>query len=176
MNAISKMRWLVVFAALHSAIVFGQPAQIADSSRIVLPNNVTIELVKTQRGGSATYELNEQNIQTIVAHLNYLHRMQELTEHRIKMLNRQLALADSSTHVWQTKFRSAEDRLAVYSSGYEELKSVTSAYDKQIKSMTDDLHACRKEKRRARRATLLKGVGTGLAGGLLIGALIFLSR
>lgn len=73
------------------------------------------------------------------------------------------AVKDSTILTLKQELKTTNERLLLYSSGYDELKSVTSAYDKQAKELLAELKSEHRKKRRSNRRNFLQGLSIGLA-------------
>lgn len=167
---------ILVVLIFPSALAFGQAVTVSpDSSRIIFPNNVAVEFVHKKIGKRSSYQFNDLGMRTLISQANYLHKSLQLHEERVRMLTKELELKDSAISVMKTQQMTTEKRLQLYSSRYDELKSVSTAYDQLVKSSIADLENCRKSNGRLKRKAFVKGIGAGVVIGIATGAVILLA-
>lgn len=139
----------------------------ADSSRLIFSNNVAIELSKTMRKGNVIYQLSPIGVRTFVVQYNFVNGVLELSKDRLTLVQRELTIKDSTINTLQQGLSATNERLLLYSAGYDQLKSVNSAYDKQVKELIAELELGQKNKRRMTRRNFLSGLAVGLAATLV---------
>lgn len=167
---------MLICLVLQSVTAFSQPvAWSSDSSQLIFPNNVTVDFTQRKTGNAIRYQITDVGFRTLIAQTNFLHSSLELQQKRVLALVREVEVRDSVINVLKTRTEATNERLQLYSSGYEELKMASAKYDHLMKSTVADLESCRKGGRNAKRKGFIRGVGAGVAGGLLMAAMIFLT-
>lgn len=167
---VKMIRFVIfIFLLLDSSAAISQKIFVSqDSSRLIFPNHVAIDFARKIRSGISAFEFNQPALKTLLVQWNYVYGMLEANQEKARLQEKELVVKDSIIQSLKNQLTITDERLLLYSSGYEEVKAISNKYDIQVNALIAELQMVRKNDRRAKRRFFSKGLLVGLGGGIAI--------
>jgi hypothetical protein len=139
-----------------------------DSSKLILPNNIELGVLKNTAGGRTYFQLERKAYKAFLITMNYYVEQSSISLSNVDVLLKNQNLYDSAFSLMNKKLEMESQRATLYKSAYEDLLSVSSGYNLQLKQATSDLADLKKQKDRSKTWSFVKGVlwGTAITGGI----------
>ena len=161
---------VICFIAVSTIQLSAQHSILSsDSSKIIFPNNLTLPLSKSSVGGKTYFQFDKKTFKAFVLTMDYYLKENTISVENVDLLLRNQALFDSTHKILIKKFEIENERTNLYKNAYEDMKSVSSTYDKQMTNCMNDLNTLKAQKDRSKTLSFIKGFlwGTGIFGGVL---------
>jgi hypothetical protein len=179
-NAIKLYPMRYIVTILVSFIMLSASAQsqslvvATDTSYLLFPNNVKINLRKVPASTGATFQFDRRNFKTLIFTNNYFLNNLSVTSANVNVLMKEQVIADSALKVLEKKYLGQKELVEFHKTEFENLKRISSQYDTELKACTGDLVKLKNEKDNVKKISFIKGLlwgfAVGAVGGVVVGA------
>ncbi|HEY0651851.1 MAG TPA: hypothetical protein VGD65_01945 [Chryseosolibacter sp.] len=169
------MKAVPIFVSMMAigSVAFSQRVVLSsDSTKLIFPNNVSVEL-KPMKGHG--FLIGHKSLQVLSVQIDYLFNQASLSSDKRDLFEKEVSLRDSIIRVLHSTRTLSQDRTSLYSDAYEKTKAVSADYDKEMRMLLDNVEKLQRSNRKAKRKTFLRGVGLGAGASALIGLMIALA-
>ena len=173
------MKFLIAtfLCAIVSLSLRGQSLTIPpDTSYILFPGNVKVMVKKVLVNGSTFFQTGRKDFKTYVTETNFYLSMLPKKEDNTRNFQKEVEVGDLKLKEMQKKYEAENQRTNNYMAELENEKRIAKRLLSELDSCKNDLQLMDKEKRKAKRANIIKagllGIGIGIAGGFIAGVAI----